>query len=74
MKHLRAASEIIFVFHFVDGSNTSALTRVVKQREDRDDIGYKWRSIAELATERFAVHREIWLEIHINSYIHDVIM
>ena len=43
-------------------------------REDRDDSGYKWRSIAELATERFAVHREIWLEIHINSYIHDVIM
>jgi len=43
-------------------------------REDRDDSGYKWRSIAELATERFAVHREIWLKIHINSYIHDVIM
>ena len=43
-------------------------------REDRDDSGYKWRSIAELATERFAVHREIWLEIHINSYIHDVLM
>ena len=43
-------------------------------RGDRDDSGSKWRSIAERATERFAVHREIWLEIHINSYIHDVIM
>ena len=72
MKHLRAASEIILFATLSTGA--TRVPWLEWSREDRDDSGYKWRSIAELATERFAVHHEIWLEIHINSYIHDVIM